>query len=813
MHLPYKLLLCIGFSLNIYAVQAQLYINEIMQSNVDCIMDDLNEFPDSWVELYNASSTSESLGNYRLGILPNYDEAWQFPDSLIAPHTFILIYCDKVGEGLHTNFRLESGKGGNIYLFKNICIDSLTNLPKQPAPNISYGREYENSSNIGYQLEFSPGKPNCGRVVTSKTILGNPKYDVLGGVFSKDLTLQISPPKDSPVGTTIHYTLDGSEPTIESLLYESPLSISKTTIIRAKAFCDGYLSPRSVTQSYIYHPREMTLPVISLVTDSVFFYDQHIGIYTRGNYDPNKENYQYNWRRPVNFEYFVEPEKGSVLNQLCETRILGGTYTRPYKIKSLALYSHKRFGDKNLKFEFFPDDKPGLNKFKSLILRNAGNDFLNLYLRDAIIQRVMGKHVDLDWQAYQPAILYINGEYNGIINIRERSNEDHIYSNYGIEDIDMIENWTTLKKGDNDAFNLFRDFYLESGHSYNEYKQLMDCGEFMNLMIMNIYFNNQDFPANNVIVWKPKNDEGRWRFVAKDTDFGLGLYNREPRYNTINWLYDLTFDTTYKANYEYGTILFRHLMEDESFKKEFIDRTLVYLGDFLNKEMISNTISPMYEAISGEYEYHQKLFNSNPSTTYRERLDYVYDWIESRTEYMYDMFKDWFELNDFVSTCIFLSKDSTSSNYYINDISLTEKEFYGKFPQGMTLNISCDGSNSITKDWEITEIDETGHETRANISGSSLLYTIPNCQSVLIEEKTTETGIINHGSDRCIFALKDGTLYMDNVKEGTIYKLFNVNGIKLKEGTLSHHTNITGLKKNVIYLLQLGEKCIKLIEK
>src|SRR5574344_1892237 len=91
------------------------------------------------------------------------------------------------------------------------------------------------------------------------------------------------------------------------------------------------------------------------------------------------------------------------------------------------------------------------------MLRNAGNDFDYLYMRDAVIQRTMAQHTDLDWQAWRPAIIYINGTYKGILNIRERSNEDNIYTNYdGLEDIDMIENWSELKVGDDSNFKHFK---------------------------------------------------------------------------------------------------------------------------------------------------------------------------------------------------------------------------------------------------------------------------------------------------------------------------------------------------------------------
>ena len=99
----------------------------------------------------------------------------------------------------------------------------------------------------------------------------------------------------------------------------------------------------------------------------------------------------------------------------------------------------------------FPDQRPGITDFKSIALRNAGNDFDYLYLRDAIIQSNTAKHLDIDYQAWRPAIVYINGQYTGMLNIRERSNEDNIYTNYdGLEDLDMFENWGELKEGTSD---------------------------------------------------------------------------------------------------------------------------------------------------------------------------------------------------------------------------------------------------------------------------------------------------------------------------------------------------------------------------
>ena len=107
------------FSLSILESYSQLIINEIMQSNVDCITDDLNEFPDSWVELYNSSKSIVNLGEYKIGVTDRPEDAWQLRSENVASGRYVIIYCDKEANGKHTNFRLESDKGGAVYLFHN----------------------------------------------------------------------------------------------------------------------------------------------------------------------------------------------------------------------------------------------------------------------------------------------------------------------------------------------------------------------------------------------------------------------------------------------------------------------------------------------------------------------------------------------------------------------------------------------------------------------------------------------------------------------------------------------------------------------
>ena len=153
----------------------------------------------------------------------------------------------------------------------------------------------------------------------------------------------------------------------------------------------------------------MTTPVFSVLTNDKYLNDASIGLFANNNSKEDKKTHD--WRRPVNIEFFPTEGEESIFNQLSETRIQGGQ-SRGNALKSMVFYANKRFDPdhKQFQYEFFPDQKPGVKKFKAFSLRDGGNDFGDLYFRDAIIQRTMGAHTDLDWQACRTAVLYINGK-------------------------------------------------------------------------------------------------------------------------------------------------------------------------------------------------------------------------------------------------------------------------------------------------------------------------------------------------------------------------------------------------------------------
>lgn len=744
-----KRLLTILLSAAAVSANAQLVINEIMQSNIDCIMDDINEFPDSWVELYNSGTSAVNLSNYSIGDKNKASKAYNLPSKTIQPGEYVIVYCDKEKTGMHTSFRLESGKGCNVYLFSNgEVVDKIEELKKQPAPNIAYGRETDGSDKWGYMATPTPGKANCGK--TCKDVLGSPVFSKKGMVMKngQPFSLELSVPEGSE-GAEIRYTTDGSEPTRTSSMYQSPISINKTTVVKAKLFLDGKLSPRATAQSYIFFPRDITLPVISITTDKKYLYDNKIGIYVDGTYQSGKKNYEFDWRRPVNIEFFFEPEQESQMNQLCETRIMGGA-TRGNKMKSLAVYANKRFGEKRFTYELFPEDRPGITDFKSIALRNAGNDFDYLFMRDAVIQRNTAQHCDIDFQAYRPAIVYFNGAYMGMLNIRERSNEDNIYTNYdGLEDIDMFENWSELKEGSWDNYNAFKAFYAEHGHTLAEYEQWMDTMEFLNLMLVNLFYNNRDFPGNNIVMWRPLAEDGRWRWIMKDTDFGLGLYGVPSNYNSIKWIYDPNYDTnTNWANQYDHTRLFRRLMEDADFKREFIDRAAIYMGDWLNERGTRAVMDPMYDAIKYEYPHHRKLINEW-WPNYNDEISAAQRWIAGRADYFYKHIADYYSLGSPMPLVVNEAK-AKDIEITMNGVKLSEGFFDGKFFRNRRMTVSGKSlqEGTAVTGWTISKTATNGATTTETAEGAEYSFLMPTCKSLTINPIIgVDTGISSVEAD------------------------------------------------------------------
>lgn len=779
------LLLCGFFCISLFTT-AQVYINELMPSNINGIMDDRYDFPDSWVELYNAGNSSIDLQGWYLSNDKDNLMLWKIPVSCPIPAKgYQLIYLDKEDTQLHANFRLDI-KGDKLYLVKpdgTTIVDKLSSKFDKQEPNISFGRIGDGGKKWGWFLTSTPKASNNNvQSVDKDRLVPMVAFSHKSGICAKPITLKLSPFKDTKTFKDhIYYTTDGTVPTLHSKHYEGPITIDTTTVIRAQIIREGYLPQLTTTKTYLYPQRNITLPVVSLTTDPDYLWDDMIGIYTDGkngkyfvgNAQKGFFNWAQDWRRPVNIEYFIEGTRP--INQIGEMRIMGG-WAREKAQKPLAVYANKRFGTKRFNYPFFQEKTPLDDGYKSIILRNSGQDFNHTFMRDAVNHYLVAGKVDIDYQAYQPAIVYLNGQYWGIHNIRERSNEDHILANYNTENIDMLENFQ-LKNGDKENWEQFNQLISNNNFTYQDLDRFLDLEETMNYLIVETFVENRDWPTNNVVCWRNR-DNGKWRWIFKDTDYCTSV---KP--NMFEHIYSKTtpLPRTVKACFS-----------NELFKDKFIDRYTVYLGDIFQKEVTTALIDSFANQIKEEMEYSRPRWNLAVKT-WKDKVNSLKKEIQRRPNAAYNDLQSFFNLGKPIPVTISTTTDSHTpkQGLIINDLPLHEKQFDGKFFNGrpMAITLTDTEQNEDFRYWSVTKIGLDSITIQERYTERTLLLDVDTTlMQVAIkafigeEEETVGNQIIHAPEQMMITSVKGGVQI--HAQPNTSITIYSIEGKLLKQFSL-----------------------------
>ena len=803
-------------------LSAKVWINEFMQSNIDIVRDDLQEFPDSWIELYNDSEEEINIQNWTISDDANYQNGWKIRDSIIiSPKDYLLIYADKASKGLHTHFRLDSGNGGAIYLFdeNGNQIDAVKSIPKQPAPNIARGRITDANALWSYFVTATPGTENTGK--TADILLSPPVFNQTGGIFKDSVNLRLSLPYGTPKAialSDIHYTLNNSEPTIDSPAYTEELIISTTTVVRAKLIHPDYLPNWSTVHTYIISDKEHSLPVISISTDSAYLWDEEFGMYCRGNgkygltgngidYPVNWNN---DWRRPINFEYFPIESKSSVLNQLCEMRISGG-WSRANPQKSFIVYGNKRFGIKRFEYDLF--EEKSNQEIKSFMIRNSGNDFWMTHFRDAAIQLFMGGKVNIDYQAYQPAMFYLNGTYWGIQNLRERSNEDFILANYATEDVDVIGDWWAidLKAGDRNAWNQLM-IELHKTNSERDYQWItnqIDIDEFINYMILQIYVSNTDFPHNNIVMWRPRQAKGKWRFILKDLDFGLGIWDNNPvTHNAL--IYNTENDNNDRK-------LFNALLTQDSFRKEFYSRFAIYMGDLLHYNSTSQIIDSIQNLLEPSMPDHiARWFPEigwGDMDWWRTQVSKMKIWCNERNVEVYKHIRDFFNLGT-IMQLMYKTDDNLSGNpvVYINGVRMRDSGLNASYFQNETIDLHYDG-NAPRYGWVITQIIDEVSSVETYFQ-QDLSYRIADgCTSMIITLINNPNSITKQQLPEINLSFFDNQFYISNLQLPSVISIYDISGKAITKKVTSDWSIIIPFSQKGIFIVKVDNEAQQLVKK
>ncbi|HIA35543.1 MAG TPA: hypothetical protein EYN89_02130 [Flavobacteriales bacterium] len=571
---------------------AQVYINEFMASNKTAYWDnDLKAYSD-WIELYNAGNTIVDLNGYYITDNLKQSYKWMIPEGVIInPKGYILLWADRGAESNHLGFALNINKESIALYSPELLLVDLIKYSGQ-VPNISYGRCFDGGKDWGYFGEHTAGRSNGkGRGAINLKATPPPILSLEGGIYP--LTTRLSIFHNQNV--KIRFTTDGSDVKYDSPEYTEEMLLNSTTVIKAKAYQDGKLPSITVTSTYIIEqPRSM--PVVSLVSDRSNLWDDEMGIYVNGNgYKDNywrTANYQQFWHRPSHIEYFSHKEE---LSYAANTEMkVFGSFTSRYGQKPLTIY----FQDEPFqKWKVFRSR--GLAPYHSLVLRNSGQDWIRTMICDGLVNSLVIGALDLDAQAYRPSVVYLNGEYWGIYNIREKVNEEHFGNIYNIDPSRILLQKRLGSTGQEEVDSLISYVLThdlrETAHL--EYvKGRIDIDEYLNYLIAEFYSANMDWPKNNVRMWKKKGSNGKWRWILSDLDVSMGIWNNaQPDVNSISRLLD-----TATVNTE----LFRALMKNNDFKNDLIQRAALLLNTVFREVRVNHYIDSLSGDIGSEMPRH-----------------------------------------------------------------------------------------------------------------------------------------------------------------------------------------------------------------
>ena len=316
-----------------------------------------------------------------------------------------------------------------------------------------------------------------------------------------------------------------------------------------------------------------------------------------------------------------------------------------------------------------------------------------------------------------------------------------------------------LKEGTADFYEAFKTFYSQTGHTKAEYEEWIDVSEYLNVMVMNLFYGNVDFPGNNCVLWRP-NEEAkvdlpkRFRVIVKDTDFGLGLYGRKSDFNTIDLLYNPSkYPDSNWAFSEPATKLIKNMLADKELRDLFIDKCCVFMGDFMNAQGTGETIDAIKAESLDEFVAHRAKYNTWGGNSREEIINKFEDakkWVagytekdwwgnvtatyQPRTDYFLNHLSGQWNLGTAIPVTINKNVADMPDSVTVNGIKLSKGVFDGKLFPNRQLTITAKApEGKAIKGWKVTITPTSGSAQTKEHEGSVFTTTPKKCKSISIE--------------------------------------------------------------------------------
>ncbi len=480
-----------------HAAASPLVINEVMVYN-----DSYNRQPDGeyydWVELKNVSEEPIMLAEYYLSDDKDNPMLWRLPERYLDPGALLVVHCSgnsdlSTSDTVHSNFSLNS-TSERLY---------LTSAAQQRVTDYVWLHDIFKDWTVGrmdgqsgffYLSSPSPWSGNRGNAY--RYISDQPVSLGEDGIYNDVTSVSV----ELEGSGRIFYTTDGSRPDESSAEYTEPITLAKTTVIRAINVQDGAAPSRAITLSYIINENH-TLPVLSLSTDSPSTFS---GIYY------GKRKY---YEIPANISYF---EDGSSFNIDCGLKMKGWTSLENPK-KSMGVSFRGCYGDDMLDYDIFGSD---VTEFSSLSIR-AGQDYPLAIIRNELFQELcleMGDNVPTQNSKY--CILYLNGSYYGIYCLKEDFSKQYYASHKGVNksDVTMLKSPVALNSEVyQEVYQFCRDNDMSLDENYDHICSVLDIDNVVDWFLIEGYTANSDVNGN--MRYFKLNDGGKWQIAFYDLDW------------------------------------------------------------------------------------------------------------------------------------------------------------------------------------------------------------------------------------------------------------------------------------------------------
>ena len=620
----------------------------------------------------------------------------------------------KRGHEPHTTFKAED-QGGVLYLVNETGILDSVRYSAVPT-GASWSRDA--AGNWGFASP-SPYGNTVGEVFAVQA-QSNAVNIPPSGFYSSAVTVSF------PAGTRCEQ--GGAEPTANSPTVEQALTINATAVLRCRTYAVGSYPSEEIIRTYVFESQP-SIATLFVTTDPLSMFSPDTGLYMTGNgaamMDPKKgANFWSNRELPVYVEMFEPGSPKTPAFGVMGDYKISGQYSRAKEKKSFSITLREEYGDKRLKYPLFPD-YPELKKFKAFSLRNFGNNSGDDYVRDRI-GTSMTEGLGVDYQRGRYVVVYYNGKYYGVHDLRERNNEYYYETKYGLDasDIDLIDANNDASAGSATDYKAMLDWLqsneLTSDANYQKIADQIDVDNYMNYMQAEMFVNNGDWPHNNMKKWRVASQKSKWKWFLYDVDFGFGA-----GYNTQN---SNVFSYVTNANGTNGmgmgmmpgmggqqqtsgsisehTILMIRLLQNEGFKNAFINRFCVLLSMNFSADRLVKRIDELQSQVQAEVARDVEFWGYDASSV-SSNLETIKNFAQTRQAKVREQMESYFALGSSVEMTLTVQG---SGQIAVHDLPLDQSSMTLNFYSGVPVTLTAvSNAGGVFTGWSdgVTDITRT----------------------------------------------------------------------------------------------------------